>query len=31
MPDLEDLADFVIEEVAALREAAGAGTMTPAP
>ena len=31
VPDLEDLADYVIEEVAALREAAGSGKMTPAP
>ncbi len=31
VPDLEDLADYVLEEVAALREAAGSGTMTPAP
>ncbi len=31
VPDLEDLAGYVIEEVAALREAAGSGKMTPAP
>ncbi len=30
MPDLEDLADYVTEEVAALREAAKSGTMAPA-
>ena len=30
MPDLEDLADYVIDEVAALRELAGSGRMAPA-
>ena len=30
VPDLEDLADYVIEEVAALRELAGSGRMAPA-
>jgi len=31
MPDLEDLAGYVTDEVAALREAAESGTMAPAP
>jgi WS/DGAT/MGAT family acyltransferase len=31
MPDLEELADYVTDEVAALREAAKSGTMAPAP
>ena len=31
MPDLEDLAGLVTDEVAALREAAESGTMAPAP
>jgi WS/DGAT/MGAT family acyltransferase len=31
MPDLEELAGYVTEEVAALREAAKSGTMAPAP
>jgi diacylglycerol O-acyltransferase len=30
VPDLEDLADYVIDEVAALRELAGSGKMAPA-
>ena len=31
MPDLEELAGYVADEVAALREAAESGTMAPAP